>query len=108
VLILDSRIWHFVDEKVRHSADWMLCLTQMKPHMCECHFSDGVAVQISRTLITMYKSYSSFHPSITRPPSSLTEGRRYITESVERHVETTMQAQLCVDFFGAVEWFIGT
>jgi hypothetical protein len=29
-------------------------------------------------------------------------------ESVERHFETKMQAKLRVDFFGTVEWFLGT
>jgi hypothetical protein len=29
-------------------------------------------------------------------------------DTVERHFETTMQAQLRVDFFGTVEWFLGT
>jgi hypothetical protein len=29
-------------------------------------------------------------------------------ESVEHHFETTMQAQLLVDFLGTVEWFLGT
>jgi hypothetical protein len=28
--------------------------------------------------------------------------------NIERHFETTMQAQLRVDFFGTVEWFLGT
>jgi hypothetical protein len=29
-------------------------------------------------------------------------------DTVERHFETTMQAQLRVDFFGNVKWFLGT
>jgi hypothetical protein len=29
-------------------------------------------------------------------------------KSVEGHFETTMQAQLRVDFFGTVKWFLGT
>jgi hypothetical protein len=29
-------------------------------------------------------------------------------DTVERHFETAMQAQLRVDFFGTVEWFLGT
>jgi hypothetical protein len=32
----------------------------------------------------------------------------YPDDKVERHVETTMQAQLRVNFFGIVEWFLGT
>jgi hypothetical protein len=53
------------------------------------------------------------HPITGKPPLYLAV---YVDDFIyfsqddteERHFETTMQAQLRVDFFGTVKWFIGT